>query len=240
MVSDTAADNLVAQAFKNPNIEIPLHAVLKNEGNLGEYPGLAQMPVQLMNDPSTPIGAFDPIDKKILLNPARASSTNSAMPGAGIDQTLRHEMTHAMQHAEGLPSGGSADRVAFLAGLMRDDLRNAGVDLTANWNDPYINIIDNAMSDPFGVYRRIAGEVLANNAMAHYPSLNYPTGLPQAPKFARSVALDGRAIVPISEYLQPGRGPFYRTPGDLMQSSSAGQSQVLTEALQRVLANRRP
>lgn len=239
ILSDADANNLISYTFKNDGLEVPLHAILKKEGNLGEYPGLAQMGVQLSADPSSPLGSFDPISKKFTLNPVRASSTIPYMPGAGIDQTLRHEITHAVQQAEGLPSGGNPDRVRFLAGLMRDELKAAGVDLDLMGGDPFVRIVNQAENDPFRVYKRIAGEVLADNAMNHYPMFN-STPTPLAPKFSSSVALDGSAIVPVSEYLAPGRGPFYRTPGDLTQSSSAGQSQALTEALQRALASRRP
>lgn len=236
MITPEMESNLIAQAFQPGHQERPLHSILKHEGNLGEYPGLAQMPVELRNDPRGSLGSFDPMDKKIILNPAAASGTG-IMPGDGIDQVLRHEITHAIQAAEGLPGGASPSRVAHLARLMRDELEFAGVDLNAAPSNPYISLIRMAERDPHDLYKRVAGERLADNAMTH--NQTFVTSLPAPPRFSGSVALDGKALVPISEYLEPGRGPFYRTPGDFTQPSSAGQSSALTEALQRALAQRR-
>lgn len=237
IVPPALESNLIAQSMKQEGMEIPLHAILSGDERLGEYPGLAKMPVRLTADPSSSIGSYDPMKQRFFLNPAKSSAT-SPVPGVGIDATLRHEMTHAMQHAEGLPSGGSVPRVRHLAGLMRDQLEMGGVDVDQMGGDPFVRLILQAEKSPYDVYRRIAGEVLADNAMTHNNAL--VISQPTAPRFAGTLALDGGAMVPVSEYLMPGRGPFYRTPGDLTQSSSVGQSQALTEALQRALANRRP
>lgn len=153
---------IVQELQRNPNsvTNFPLGEAYPSSVLEKHYPELVKREVQLGYAPSSLHsasygGEFDP-DTKII----RAIQPELYGP-QGVEGTLGHEVTHAVQDAESLPNGGNPDDMRYRLMLaLRDAKNNEGI---STWYNDRLSPLASkqGMTSGFKLYRGLHGEQVA-------------------------------------------------------------------------------